>query len=191
MFWLMSGVVAVGMAALALAMAGWQMPPIPGVDNGVSDRFPRRPPDKDAPRAARAADAGVPTETTPGDPASCSTVDPEARMSCPLSGGQVTRQQHIPYGVRLSLRQGGLSADRLEATLRCQVALGAVRPDVPPACPFLSPPPEVSVRVLREGLLGVDLRWPGADEGTVGRYRQRVETALAPPSEGKAGKTTP
>jgi hypothetical protein len=162
-------------AMSALAAPAQDPGPGAGDDTGFDQRFPQRPPP--------APDAGAPSVIPSRDkvaatPGACDLVDPAARLSCPLPG-RVTRVEDIPGGLRLTVRERGLPASKLQAVLACQAALVSVRPDVPPACSFLAPPPEVRARKTgKPGMATIDLLWPGADEGTLGIRRTRTRTAL-------------
>jgi hypothetical protein len=167
---------AVAMLVAALVWWAGEPPPPPGLDDSAGNRFPRQPPPENTTRAG--PDAGALPAAEISAPEACNSVPPAARMSCPLRGRTV-RMANIPSGVRLWVRESGLPGVKLEATLQCQLALVAVRPELPLPCPFLNPPPELVVRQEDNNHVTVDLLWPRADQGALGLYRERVATGLS------------
>jgi hypothetical protein len=170
-----------GMALTALGQPGKDPGGGPGDGDGFDQRFPQKPPaGPDPARSVVPSRQAAPDDRagSPEAPQACNGVDPKARLSCPLLG-RVIRIQDVPGGVRLTVRERGLPADKLHAVLACQAGMAAARSDVPPACSFLEPAPEVLARKSdKRGLAVIDLLWPAEDEGTLGVQRTRTRTAL-------------
>jgi hypothetical protein len=160
---------------------GYLPPPAPARASETIDenerRFPilenqqRREREK---RASLQQVSGVEVRTD--KPQACDGLPAEEKIECPLrDAGAVVSVVDLPRGVRVSLRPGPRTPEKLQQLLACHQSLATARPQTPGPCGFIDARTEAEVNV-REGRIDVDLE-RGSD---VARLRQQVRAALSP-----------
>jgi hypothetical protein len=126
-------------------------------------------------RARRAAmQVSGRVEVKTDNPHACDGLPPEEKTECPLRDPKaVLSIGDLPKGVRVSLRAGTVSPERLQQALACHLSLAGTRPQAPTPCPYLDPRTEAEVTV-HDGRIDVDLEHPSEAD----RLRRQVRTAL-------------
>jgi len=107
-------------------------------------------------------------------PHACEGLPAEEKIECPLRDpGAVVSISDLPRGVRISLRTGTVTPEKLQQLFACHASLVTARPKTSGACGFLDARTEAEV-TARDGHVDVDLERPTE----VNRLRQQVRAAL-------------
>jgi hypothetical protein len=158
-------------------------PPSPGHASETEDlqrRFPileAQQRKEHAQRAAQAAAASGHVDVQGNQiNQACQNLTPEERLECPLHDPRAAASiADTAKGVRVSLRPGGVSPEKLEAMFNCQKSLAVARPQAPTACPFIDSQTDARVSARSDR---IDVELQRAENTDL--LRQQVRTALAP-----------
>lgn len=106
----------------------------------------------------------------------CEGLAAEEKIECPLSDPRAVMSiSDQPRGVRVTLKPGTVTPEKLQQLFACHASLVTAQPKTASPCSFLDARTEAEV-TAREGKVDVDLE-RGSD---VGKLRQQVRAALAP-----------